>query len=63
MSNFSAGWGDTLSFGITRGIRWFYYANEAVDFDSWAYSGGEVVGIIHTTALGGAVGWSRAGIR
>jgi hypothetical protein len=62
-SNFFAGWGDTLSFGLTSYIRRVLGYDDVVDYNSGTYLGGEVAGIIHTTAIGGAAGWSRAGIR
>ena len=53
-SNFFAGWGDTLSFGLTSGFRSLLGYNSAVDFESNAYFGGQIVGTFHGFAMMGA---------
>ena len=60
-SDFCAGWGDTLSFGITRGIRYLGDCDSVVNYDSGWYTAGEITGFVHSTALGGACGWRLAG--
>ena len=69
-ADFTAGWGDTLSFGVTRGIRsgmdWFggkvtdQWASDSavVDRCSDAYGAGQLTGTVHGFALGGA-GYAR----
>jgi hypothetical protein len=52
-SNFFAGWGDTLSFGLTSGFRSLLGYNSAVDFESNAYLGGQIVGTFHGFAMMG----------
>jgi hypothetical protein len=54
VSNFSAGWGDTLSFGLTSGVRYLLGYKTAVDFSSNAYFGGQIVGTLHGLAMMGA---------
>jgi hypothetical protein len=58
ISNFAAGWGDTLTFGGTKHLRkWVGEAvgvgdaNEAVDYQSGEYRGGQLVGTVHQMAL------------
>jgi len=60
-TDFCAGWGDTLSFGITKGIRYLADCDGVVDFESGWYTAGEVTGFVHTTLIGGACGWRAAG--
>jgi hypothetical protein len=62
-SNAVAGYGDTLSFGITSWIRRGLGYDDVVDYGSGWYVFGEIAGTFHTIAIGGAYGWSRAGIR
>ena len=52
--DFSAGMGDTLSFGITRGIRSVAGISGGVDVCSGWYAGGEAAGIGVSLAFGGA---------
>jgi len=61
--DFSAGFGDTLSFGATNWVRNQMGTNGAVDKCSGAYSAGEWAGIGHNIALGGAIGWRLAGVK
>jgi RHS repeat-associated protein len=61
-SNFAAGAGDTLSFGLTARIRGAYDIG-AVNKCSWAYAGGEATGVAIDMAMGGAAGWEAAGTR
>jgi hypothetical protein len=50
-SNFFAGWGDTLSFGVTSYVRqWGGW--DAVNYNSGAYFAGQLLGIGHSFALG-----------
>lgn len=55
-----AGFGDTLSFGITRTVRDIADIG-SVDYCSGAYSGGEWVGVGYSFLLGGTGGWKAAG--
>jgi hypothetical protein len=59
--NYSAGFGDTLSFGLTNYIRSQEGTNDVVDKCSRAYTAGEVSGIALATGIGGAAGWDAAG--
>ncbi|MEJ5277289.1 MAG: polymorphic toxin-type HINT domain-containing protein, partial [Thermogemmata sp.] len=43
-SNFSAGMGDTVSMGLTGRIRQWAGYDDVVDYDSGAYTGGQVAG-------------------
>jgi RHS repeat-associated protein len=59
-SNFSAGYADTLSFGLTSYARgWMGYDN-VVDHRSGWYHGGEAFGLLHSIAIGGAWRSARA---
>jgi hypothetical protein len=51
--DFVAGWGDTLSFGLTRAYRDFRGIG-GVNYCAGAYTGGQAVGILHSLAFGGA---------
>ena len=61
-SNFSAGWGDTLSFGATGRVRQWIGVDDMVNRGSGAYVGGVVVGTAQGFVEGGigAVGAVRA---
>jgi hypothetical protein len=59
--DFSAGFGDTISFGVTDKIRDLLDTNGVVNKCSGAYSGGEYVGIVYGFAAGGAAGFRAAG--
>ena len=61
-SNFFAGWGDTLSFGATGGIRQLIGVDGVVDRSSGAYSNGEIVGVVQgfVEAAPGAISAVRA---
>lgn len=61
--DYAAGFGDTLSFGITDKIRDWNGTNYVVDKCSGAYSAGEWTGIAYGFALGGALGLRAAGGR
>jgi RHS repeat-associated protein len=50
-ANFSAGWGDTLTGGLTQVVRIAIGVDGQVDPNSPWYHGGEVVGTIHAIAL------------
>jgi RHS repeat-associated protein len=50
--DFSAGWGDMLSFGITSQVRNLMGTNGMVDKCSGAYKGGEAFGFANGLALG-----------
>jgi RHS repeat-associated protein len=63
LSDFGAGWGDTLSFGLTHGFRALAGYDNYVNHNSGWYHGGQAVGVAHSIALGGAAGFSRAGMR
>jgi RHS repeat-associated protein len=60
-SNFFAGWGDTLSFGLTSYARQGLGYDDVVDYDSGAYFGGQVVGTVHGIAMMGANGYANVG--
>ena len=53
-ANFSAGWGDTLSFGFTNGARQYLGVNDGVDQNSGWYHGGEAAGVAQSIAMGSA---------
>ncbi|GAB0154357.1 hypothetical protein MnBA_37570 [Marinobacterium sp. BA1] len=59
--DFSAGFGDTISFGATDWVRNQMGTNSALNKCSGAYSGGEWAGIAYGFAAGGAAGWRAAG--
>ena len=61
--DFSAGFGDTLSFGATNWVRNQMGTNGAVDKCSRSYSAGEWAGIGQSIVLGGAVGWRLVGVK
>jgi RHS repeat-associated protein len=61
--DYSAGFGDTLSFGLTNYIRNQEGTNGVVDKCSGAYTAGQISGIGVATALGGAAGWEASGAR
>jgi hypothetical protein len=51
-ANFAAGWGDTLTFGATWGLRGLYGGNAHLDPESIAYQVGTVTGYAHQFGLG-----------
>jgi RHS repeat-associated protein len=53
-ADFSAGVGDTLSFGLTRYIRKWGQFDDVVNPCSWAYTAGEITGAVVATTAGGA---------
>ncbi|MFV0477652.1 MAG: RHS repeat-associated core domain-containing protein [Parahaliea sp.] len=59
--DFSAGFGDTISFGATDWVRDQMGTNSAVDKCSGGYGAGEWAGIGYGFAAGGAGGWRAAG--
>ncbi|WP_241685100.1 RHS repeat domain-containing protein [Xanthomonas euvesicatoria] len=59
--DFSAGMGDTVSFGATNVIRDWAGTNDQVDKCSSSYGIGEVAGVANSIVLGGAAGWRSAG--
>ena len=61
--DFSAGMGDTLSFGITNWARNKMDTNGVVNQCSTSYSAGEWTGIATSTVIGGAAGWRAAGTK
>jgi RHS repeat-associated protein len=62
-ANFAAGWGAVLSFNATNLIGEAAGIHDGIDKNGTAYNAGEWVGIIHTTAIGGALGARAAGTR
>ena len=52
-SNFAAGFGDTISFGLTKKARQWMGYDDVVDKCSGAYSGGEWTGIGASMLMGG----------
>ena len=63
LSNASAGFGDTLTFGVTSKIRDKTGANVVVDKCSGWYEGGEWAAIATSTAIGGAAGLRASGTK
>jgi hypothetical protein len=59
LSNFFAGWGDTLTFGLTGKIRQGLGVDSVVDYSSSWYRGGEWTGLAHSTFMGAAGGFAR----
>jgi len=59
LANFFAGWGDTLTFGLTAAIRQWMGVDSVVNRCSGQYHVGQIVGVIHATAIGGAAGYAR----
>lgn len=60
--DFTAGFGDVLSFNLSRNIRELGEIG-SVDYDSGAYLSGELTGVAYTTAMGGAGGVRAAGAK
>lgn len=63
LSDFSAGFGDTLTFGLTGKIRQWMGVDYVVNRCSGFYTAGEVAGVAHSIALGAAGGLRAAGTR
>lgn len=61
--DFSAGFGDTVSFGLTNWARNQMGTNGAVNKCSGDYTAGEVAGVAVDTVIGGAAGWEAAGAK
>lgn len=61
--DFSAGFGDTLSFGLTNWARNQMGTNGAVNKCSGYYTAGEVAGVAVDTVIGGGAGWEAAGAK
>jgi RHS repeat-associated protein len=61
--DFSAGFGDTLSFGITNWVRNEMSTNGGVNKCSGFYTAGEYSGVALDIAIGGAAGLEAAGSR
>lgn len=61
--DFSAAFGDTISFGATNAVRDWMGTNGSVDKCSGSYSAGEWAGVAYGFAAGGAVGWRAAGVK
>ena len=61
--DFAAGFGDTLSWGVTDKIRDLMDTNSAVDKCSMSYTAGEVAGVAASTVTGGAAGVRAAGAK
>jgi hypothetical protein len=60
-SDFVAGWGDGLSFGLTALARKGLGVDDAVNTDSGAYMAGTVLSMFHSAAIGFAGGAVRGG--
>jgi hypothetical protein len=56
ISDFSAGWGDMVSFGITNLYREWRGTNRVVNKSSWAYWTGEAFGFANLAAEGWVAG-------
>ena len=52
-ANFSAGWADTLTFGVTDKFRSTFGFNDGIDHGSATYKAGQIGGMVHSVALGG----------
>ena len=69
ISNAAAGFGDSISFGITRSIRraltryLFNEDKEVVDYDSWSYRVGDMAGIGFGCSAAGAGAITAKGYR
>lgn len=61
MASFGAGLGDVLSFGLTKSARQKFDFDDRVNYESMAYTGGEVIGYGISVAAGGAGGAKLAG--
>lgn len=61
--DFSAGFGDTLSFGGTNWLRNRMGINAGVDKCSSYYTAGEWAGVATAVVIGGAAGWESAGVK
>ncbi len=61
--DFTAGFGDTVSFGVTNWVRDKMEINSVVNKCSGAYSAGEWGGIAYGFVAGGISGWRAAGSR
>jgi hypothetical protein len=59
--DYSAGFGDTFSFGLTNAIRNEMGTNGVVDKCSKSYTAGEWSGVALDAAIGGAAGLEAAG--
>jgi RHS repeat-associated protein len=60
LSDFSAGFGDTLTFGLTQKVRQWMGTDDVVNKCSGFYTGGQIAGIGTSIALGGALGAEAA---
>lgn len=54
VASFAAGFGDAITFGATNWVRERMGTNDVVDKESAAYVGGQVTGVVASSALGGA---------
>lgn len=54
ISNLSAGFGDTITFGATRKAREYLGSEQVVDHCSYSFRGGQVLGVAWWTAFSGA---------
>ena len=60
-SDFFSGFGETLTFGLTRKIRQWMGVDYVVNTCSGFYAGGKVTAIVHSILLGAAGGLEAAG--
>jgi hypothetical protein len=63
-SDFAAGFGDTVTFGVSRYLRDKVFTNfyeGTVNYDSTSYTAGEVTAVATTTVVGGVQGLRSAG--
>lgn len=60
--DFSAGWGDMVSFGLTNKIRDLAGTNDVVNRCSGSYRGGEAAGFVNDLAIGWA-GGARSAVK
>jgi RHS repeat-associated protein len=61
--DFAAGFGDTVSFGLTDWTRDQLGTNDVVNHCSRSYTAGQVAGVALDVAAGGAAGLEAAGVR
>jgi RHS repeat-associated protein len=61
--DFSAGFGDAVSLGLTNLARDHMGTNDAVNKCSGYYTAGEVAGVAVDAVIGGAAGWEAAGAK
>lgn len=56
VANYAAGFGDEMSFGLTKFVRQIFGSNSVIDQCSFSYSAGSWTGFFHSLATAGAGG-------